>query len=44
MTARELYAIDFRVTLGDVIARNTDSPRESLAPDVFSTPAEEPGA
>ena len=41
---RELYALDHRVSLGDVIARNTDIPREALAPNVFFTPVEEPGA
>jgi hypothetical protein len=41
---RQQYAIDHRVTLGDVIARNTDIPREELAANVFFTPEEEPGA
>jgi hypothetical protein len=32
---RDTYGIDFRTTLGDVIARNTDIPREQLADNVF---------
>ena len=41
---RELYAIDYRVGLGDVIALNTDIPREELAPNVFVLSEEEAGA
>jgi hypothetical protein len=32
---RSLYAIDYRVTLGDVIALNTDIPRDQLPANVF---------
>ncbi|WP_426502234.1 peroxidase family protein [Dactylosporangium sp. McL0621] len=32
---RNAFGIDYRTTLGDVIARNTDIPRHSLAPQVF---------
>jgi hypothetical protein len=40
---RYRYGIDFRTTLGDVIARNTDIPREELAANVFVlAPEEEP--
>ena len=39
---RDLYAIDYRVTLGDVISLNSDIPREELAPNVFLVQPEEP--
>jgi hypothetical protein len=32
---RQLYGIDYRTNLGDVISRNTDIPRDELAPNVF---------
>lgn len=32
---RDTFGVDFRTTLGDVIARNTDIPREQLAGNVF---------
>jgi hypothetical protein len=35
---RQLYGIDFRVGLGDVIARNTDVPRDAMARNVFLVP------
>ena len=42
---RRLYGIDFRVSLGDVIARNTDIPRSDMARNVFLVPEpEEPRA
>jgi hypothetical protein len=39
---RRLYGVDFRVSLGDVIARNTDIPREDLAENVFLVPEDPP--
>lgn len=38
------YGIDFRVGLGDVIAANTDVPRDEMNGNVFLTAAEEPTA
>jgi hypothetical protein len=40
---RQLYGIDYRTNLGDVIARNSDIPREELAANVFEV-QEEPAA
>jgi hypothetical protein len=40
---RQLYGIDHRTNLGDVIARNSDVPREDLAANVFEV-QEEPAA
>jgi hypothetical protein len=40
---RQLYGIDYRTNLGDVIARNSDVPREDLAANVFEV-QEEPAA
>jgi hypothetical protein len=37
---RLVYGIDFRRTLGDVIALNTDIPRNELEPNVFLAPAD----
>jgi hypothetical protein len=37
---RQNFGIDYRVRLGDVIARNTDIPRADLAPNVFFTAPE----
>jgi hypothetical protein len=37
---RLAYGIDFRRTLGDVIALNTDIPRNELEPNVFLAPAD----
>ncbi|GAB3411229.1 hypothetical protein GCM10027569_27680 [Flindersiella endophytica] len=39
---RSRYGIDFRNNLGDVIASNTDIPRDELAPDVFFVHGDEP--
>ncbi len=36
---RRIYGIDFRTNLGDVIARNTDIPREEMDENVFLVPA-----
>ena len=41
---KDLYALDYRVSLGDVIALNTDIPREELADNVFVLQPEEGGA
>ena len=41
---RDLYALDYRVSLGDVIALNSDIPREELADNVFLVQPEEGGA
>jgi len=38
---RRLYAIDFRVRLADVIALNTDTPRDELPDNVFVVPTGE---
>jgi Animal haem peroxidase len=35
---KETYGIDYRTNLGDVIARNTDIPRNELAKNVFLAP------
>jgi hypothetical protein len=35
---RRAFGIDYRTTLGDVIARNTDIPRHELSPNVFFAP------
>jgi hypothetical protein len=35
-----VYGIDFRRTLGDVIALNTDIPRNELEPNVFLAPSD----
>jgi hypothetical protein len=40
---RELFGIDFRRNLGDVIASNTDIPREELAANVFLVAEDEEG-
>ncbi|MFF5227497.1 peroxidase family protein [Dactylosporangium sp. NPDC000521] len=32
---RRVYGVDFRRSLGDIIALNTDIARSDLAPDVF---------
>jgi hypothetical protein len=40
---RDLYGVDFRANLGDIIARNTDIPRDELARNVFEV-QEEPAA
>jgi peroxidase len=40
-TIRQQYGIDFRVNLGDVIARNTDIPRDELNGNVFIAADEE---
>jgi hypothetical protein len=37
----QLFGIDYHTNLGDVIARNTDIPREELAPNVFFASEEE---
>jgi hypothetical protein len=37
---RRLYGIDYRTDLGDVIARNTDIPRDELSENVFEAPEE----
>jgi hypothetical protein len=39
---RQLYHIDYRTNLGDVIARNTDIPREELGANVFEVQGEAP--
>ena len=39
---RDLYGINFRTNLGDVIARNTDIPRDELARNVFEVQEEAP--
>jgi len=39
---RQLFGIDFRRNLGDIIADNTDIPRDEMRPDVFRVPANEP--
>jgi hypothetical protein len=39
---RSRYGIDYRRTLGDLIALNTDIPREELAPNVFFVHGDEP--
>jgi hypothetical protein len=39
---RQLYGIDYRTNLGDVIARNTDIPREEMAANVFEVQEEAP--
>lgn len=41
---RNLFGIDYRVSLGDVIARNTDIPRSQLARNVFLTPDQQRSA
>jgi hypothetical protein len=41
---RQLFGIDFRTNLGDVIARNTDIPREDMARTVFLAPQDPPAA
>lgn len=38
---RQLFGIDYRVSLGDVIARNTDTPRSALSDNVFLIPTEQ---
>jgi hypothetical protein len=37
---RQLYGVDYRTNLGDVIARNSDIPRDELAPNVFEVQEE----
>ena len=37
---RLVYGIDFRRSLGDIIALNTDIPRAELEPNVFRAPAD----
>jgi len=39
---RQLYRIDYRTNLGDVIARNTDIPREEMGANVFEVQGEAP--
>jgi hypothetical protein len=39
---QRLFGIDFRHTLGQVIAANTDIPATELRPNVFVVPADEP--
>jgi Animal haem peroxidase len=41
---RGAFGVDFRTNLGDVIARNTDVPRDELAENVFLAPEEEADA
>jgi Animal haem peroxidase/Cellulose binding domain len=43
-TIRQRYGIDFRTNLGDVIARNTDIPRDEMNGNVFLAADEEPTA
>jgi Animal haem peroxidase len=35
---RKTFGIDYQTNLGDVIARNTDIPRQELAKNVFLAP------
>jgi hypothetical protein len=41
-TIRTLYGVDFRRTLSQIIASNTDIPAADLRPNVFVIPAAEP--
>jgi hypothetical protein len=41
-TIRQQYGIDFRTNLGDVIARNSDIPRDEMNENVFLVNDEEP--
>src|SRR5439155_25948035 len=41
---KDLLGVDFQTTLGDVIARNTDIPRDELRPDVFVAEEDAPSA